>query len=216
MVNSKSGIKVYATISKPLEVGDKISGAHGNKGTCAQIIPDDKMPRDSKGRPLDILFDPLGIISRCYDAQTEFLTQDGWKFGKDVLDTDTLMCYDTVTGETYQTAQEDSFYRTQYNGNLIGAKAKGIDFLVTPRHKMFVFKHDTGWYETTAEEVYGTQVSVPTGSKDQDIVTVEPQDWYEQPYAGMVYCPTVATGYVVTRRNGAIVCLANTNPAQMM
>ena len=216
VVNSKSGIKVYATISKPLEVGDKISGAHGNKATCAQIIPDDKMPRDSKGRPLDILFDPLGIISRCYDAQTEFLTQDGWKFGQDVLDTDTLMCYDTVTGETYQTAQEDSFYRTHYNGHLIGARAKGIDFLVTPKHKMLVFKPDTGWYETTAQEVYGTQVSIPTGSKDQDIVTVEPQDWYEQPYADMVYCPTVATGYVVTRRNGAIVCLANTNPAQMM
>lgn len=69
-VNTKDGIRVYATVSKPFEVGDKLSGYEGNKGVCAQIIPDDKMPRDSKGRPLDILFDPLGIISRCYDDQT--------------------------------------------------------------------------------------------------------------------------------------------------
>ena len=67
VVNTKNGIKVYATVSKPLEVGDKVSAAYGNKGTIAQVIPTEQMPRDSKGRPLDILFDPLGIVSRCYD-----------------------------------------------------------------------------------------------------------------------------------------------------
>lgn len=39
-------------------------------GNCAQIIPDEKMPKDSKGRPLELLYDPLGIVSRCYDEQT--------------------------------------------------------------------------------------------------------------------------------------------------
>lgn len=38
-------------------------------GNCAQIIPDDQMPRDSKGRPLQVLFDPLGIVSRCNPSQ---------------------------------------------------------------------------------------------------------------------------------------------------
>ena len=70
VVNGKNGIKVFATVSSPLKEGDKISGWFGNKGTVSQIIPDDKMPQDSKGRPLEVLFDPLGIVSRCYDEQT--------------------------------------------------------------------------------------------------------------------------------------------------
>ena len=69
VVKTRDGIKVYAKVSSPLALGDKISQRYGGKGTIAQIIPDDKMPRDSKGRPLDILFDPLGIVSRTNPSQ---------------------------------------------------------------------------------------------------------------------------------------------------
>lgn len=69
VVKTRDGIKVYAKVSSPLALGDKISQRYGGKGTVAQIIPDDKMPRDSKGRPLDILFDPLGIVSRTNPSQ---------------------------------------------------------------------------------------------------------------------------------------------------
>lgn len=69
VVKTRDGIKVYAKVSAPLALGDKISQRYGGKGTIAQIIPDDKMPRDSKGRPLDILFDPLGIVSRTNPSQ---------------------------------------------------------------------------------------------------------------------------------------------------
>jgi hypothetical protein len=34
VVNSKNGIKVYATVSSPLKEGDKISALYGNKATC--------------------------------------------------------------------------------------------------------------------------------------------------------------------------------------
>lgn len=33
------------------------------------ILPDDQMPRDSKGRPLDMLMSPLGIVSRTNPSQ---------------------------------------------------------------------------------------------------------------------------------------------------
>lgn len=46
--------------------------------------------------------------------------------------------------------------------------------------------------------------------------TVTKPSWYLQDYDGMVYCPTVSTGYVVTRRNGKLICMSNTNPSQMM
>jgi hypothetical protein len=52
-----------------MEIGDKLSNRFGGKGVIADIIPDDKMPRDGQDRPLDILVSPLGIISRTNSSQ---------------------------------------------------------------------------------------------------------------------------------------------------
>lgn len=43
--------------------------SYGNKGTISQIIPDDEMPRGAKGEPLELLFSPLGLITRTNPAQ---------------------------------------------------------------------------------------------------------------------------------------------------
>ncbi len=60
-------LSVSLTITKPLEIGDKITGRHGNKGTISKIIPDKEMPRveiDGELRPLDIILSPFGVITR--------------------------------------------------------------------------------------------------------------------------------------------------------
>ena len=69
VVQTKNGIKVYAKVSAPLQVGDKISQRYGGKATIAQILPDQQMPRDAKDRPLQLLFDPLGVVSRTNPSQ---------------------------------------------------------------------------------------------------------------------------------------------------
>ena len=69
VVKTRNGIKVYATVTAPAEVGDKLSGAYGNKGEISQIIPDDEMPTTKKGEPIDILLSPLGLISRTNNSQ---------------------------------------------------------------------------------------------------------------------------------------------------
>lgn len=58
-------VKAYA----PLQEGDKLSGHFGNKGVVSRIFPDDKMPRDSQGRPLEVLLNPLGVLARNNTAQ---------------------------------------------------------------------------------------------------------------------------------------------------
>jgi hypothetical protein len=54
-------------VFKPLEIGDKIMGRHGNKGTIALILSDDEMPKvtvkDQK-ISLDVMLSPLGVVSR--------------------------------------------------------------------------------------------------------------------------------------------------------
>lgn len=52
------------------EVGDKMSGRHGNKGVIAKVVPDDEMPFCEKtGKILDICLNPLGIPSRMNISQ---------------------------------------------------------------------------------------------------------------------------------------------------
>jgi DNA-directed RNA polymerase beta subunit len=50
---------------KSLEVGDKLTGLHGNKGIVSLILPDNKMPYNvSTGKPADILLNPASVTSR--------------------------------------------------------------------------------------------------------------------------------------------------------
>lgn len=50
---------------KQLEIGDKLTGLHGNKGIVSLILPDSHMPynKDS-GEPVDILLNPASVTSR--------------------------------------------------------------------------------------------------------------------------------------------------------
>lgn len=47
-----------------ISVGDKISNRHGAKGIVSKIIPKDQMPQMEDGRHIEIMVNPLGIISR--------------------------------------------------------------------------------------------------------------------------------------------------------
>ena len=47
-----------------IQIGDKISGRHGNKGVISKILKIQEMPYLNDGIPLDILLNPLGVPSR--------------------------------------------------------------------------------------------------------------------------------------------------------
>jgi DNA-directed RNA polymerase subunit beta len=49
---------------RPLQVGDKLAGRHGNKGVISKIVPEEAMPFDKEGVPVDVLLTPLGVPSR--------------------------------------------------------------------------------------------------------------------------------------------------------
>lgn len=61
---TKNGMKVALRYVKPTEEGDKIVLRAGAKGTVSRIIPDDQMPRTEDGQPLDVLLNPLSLVSR--------------------------------------------------------------------------------------------------------------------------------------------------------
>jgi len=57
-------VKMQAVYEQQIGEGDKVANRHGNKGIISRIIPDNKMPKLPDGRNLDIIINPLGIISR--------------------------------------------------------------------------------------------------------------------------------------------------------
>lgn len=69
VVNNGRKIIVFVRTEQTMEVGDKLSGRHGNKGIVTKILPDDKMPRDKDGEPVHVLMSPAGIPSRMNPGQ---------------------------------------------------------------------------------------------------------------------------------------------------
>src|SRR5210317_1383041 len=57
-------IRVYVAQSRKIQVGDKMSGRHGNKGIISRILPRQDMPYLPDGTPVDLVLNPLGVPSR--------------------------------------------------------------------------------------------------------------------------------------------------------
>ena len=57
-------VRVYIAQKRKLQVGDKMAGRHGNKGTVSVVIPEEDMPYMPDGTPIDIMLSPMGVPSR--------------------------------------------------------------------------------------------------------------------------------------------------------
>lgn len=66
VVKNKStySVSIFFIEERRIEVGDKISGRHGNKGVISKILPCYLMPYMQDGTPIDVILNPLGIPSR--------------------------------------------------------------------------------------------------------------------------------------------------------
>jgi DNA-directed RNA polymerase subunit beta len=63
-VEKPEKVQVYLVEKRKIQVGDKMSGRHGNKGIVSQILPIPDMPFLPDGTPLDMVLNPLGVPSR--------------------------------------------------------------------------------------------------------------------------------------------------------
>ncbi len=125
VVKTPMQIAVTVKTNETINIGDKLSNRFGAKGVIAKIIPDHEMIQDEKGRPVDVLFTSLGIISRINPGQIveaalgkvadhtgkpilveNFAPHDNVQYAKDMLakhglkDKETV--FDPVTGKHIQ------------------------------------------------------------------------------------------------------------------
>lgn len=79
-----------------------------------------------------------GSVGSCFDDKTEVLTRDGWKFFKDISYKDKLASVEPDTGKLIFEVPTD-ILTYDYSGDMVVGKHRhGLDFKVTPNHKMVV------------------------------------------------------------------------------
>ncbi len=85
-------IQVSVAVLRKIQVGDKMAGRHGNKGVISKIIPVEDMPYMADGTPVEIILNPLGVVSRMnlgqiLETHLGFAAQRmGYKIATPVLD----------------------------------------------------------------------------------------------------------------------------------
>ncbi len=57
-------IEVKVAQLRKIRAGDKLAGRHGNKGIISQVLPEEEMPFLEDGTPIDIILNPLSVVSR--------------------------------------------------------------------------------------------------------------------------------------------------------
>jgi DNA-directed RNA polymerase subunit beta len=57
-------VRVEIAQLRNVSAGDKLAGRHGNKGVISRILPEEDMPYDKDGNPIDVILTPLGVPSR--------------------------------------------------------------------------------------------------------------------------------------------------------
>lgn len=58
-------VRILMRSEKELEIGDKLTGLHGNKGIVSKILDDNQMPyMKDTGKPADIVLNPASVTSR--------------------------------------------------------------------------------------------------------------------------------------------------------
>lgn len=57
-------IQVSVAVLRKIQVGDKMAGRHGNKGVISKVIPVEDLPFMADGTTVDLILNPLGVVSR--------------------------------------------------------------------------------------------------------------------------------------------------------
>ncbi len=70
-------VEVSVAQQRKIQIGDKLAGRHGNKGVISVVLPEEEMPYLADGTPVDIVLNPLGVISRMNLGQI-LETHLGW------------------------------------------------------------------------------------------------------------------------------------------
>lgn len=69
VIKAGKNVTVHVKTIEPVVQGSKVSTRHSAKGIVSKIIPDEEMPVDSSGRPVQMMISPVGVPGRMNPGQ---------------------------------------------------------------------------------------------------------------------------------------------------
>ena len=87
MAGVRKKVKVYVATTRKIEVWDKLAWKHWNKGIVSIVVPEEDMPFSKEWDPIDVVLNPLWVISRMnlgqlFEVQMWYIAKKyGIKFG---------------------------------------------------------------------------------------------------------------------------------------
>lgn len=136
-----------------------------------------------------------GMPFGCYSADTEVLTQNGWKNHPDVTIEDFVACFDLETG-ALKWGKPTALHRYEYDGDMVHLHGASLDMLVTPNHRMVVkpgydlpigssrtLKNSRTWDFHNAEDLGATNWLMPFGTTGINDSRASHPDWQDTNWA---------------------------------
>lgn len=95
------------------------------------------------------------LHGHCVDLDTEILTTAGWKYRKDLMESDYIYNVNPITG----LIEENSIKIVDniFTGNVINFNGKSISFRVTDNHRIVGYNRGNKWKETLAKELHASK-----------------------------------------------------------
>jgi hypothetical protein len=93
-----------------------------------------------------------GLNIGCYDEQTEILTENGWKFFKDLNKTEKVATLNPDTG-FLEYHHPTKYIEYDYSGIMYALKSKTLDLLITPNHSVYYRKGKRNHYLTEVDKI---------------------------------------------------------------
>jgi len=81
-------------------------------------------------------------LTGCYDKQTEILTENGWKFFKDLSKNDEV--FTLTENNEIEIHKPKRLFEYNYEGEMYQFKTRSLNLLVTPNHRMVVDQVGSG------------------------------------------------------------------------
>ncbi len=123
-------------------------------------IPEGKFDMVYKGKIVkDVIFprQPGSFYHACYDEKTELLTENGWKFFKDLNKNEKVATFNKDK-DILEYQIPINYFKYYYDDLMVSIKNRSIDLLVTPNHKIFEYSNTTSdiknWRLTEASKIY--------------------------------------------------------------
>ena len=157
-------VRVYIIQKRKIQVGDKMSGRHGNKGVISLILPQEDMPYLPDGRPVDIVLNPQGVPSRMNIGQILELhlgmagKKLGIKYATPVFDGATM---DELSAEMAEAGMDPDGKTILYNGRtgepFENRVSVGVMYMIKLHHMVDDKLHarSTGPYSMVTQQPLG-------------------------------------------------------------